>query len=156
MIKCTFERGGQVNLRHVVVDAVLVQDHKILLIKRAERLREGGKWALPGGYMDRDETTVEAVMREVLEETGYTCTVEGLLTVLDKPGRSGDDRQNVSFVFTAKPIAQPGKPDDEVTELAWFDLDTLPPAEQIAFDHLEIIWEWVKQNDRQLSEPLDN
>ncbi len=156
MIKCTFEHGGQADLRHVVVDAVMVQDHKILLTKRAERLREGGKWALPGGYMDRDETTIEAVMREVLEETGYTCTVEGLLTVLDKPARSGDDRQNVTFVFTVKPIAQLGKPDDEVTELAWFDLDTLPSTEQMAFDHLEIIWEWVKQNDEQLSAPLDN
>ncbi|MBI4407602.1 MAG: NUDIX domain-containing protein [Candidatus Kerfeldbacteria bacterium] len=150
MIECTFERGTAANLRHVVVDALLIQDNQVLLTRRAERLREGGKWAIPGGFMDRDETTLEAVMREVLEETGYTCEIEQLLTVLDKPDRRGDDRQNVSFVFVAKPIAKVQEHDDEVTELKWFPLDALPAAAEMAFDHLEIIWEWIKENDEGL------
>ncbi len=152
MITCQFENKKEAQLRHVVVDGVMIQNNQVLLTKRAPHLREGGKWALPGGYMERDETTVEAVMREVLEETGYTSEVVGLLTVLDKPARSGDDRQNVSFVFTLKPIAQPGKPDDESTDMQWWPIDALPPASEMAFDHLEIIWEWIKQNDPVLAD----
>lgn len=153
MINCTFESGSTGNLRHAVVDAVIVQDNKILLTRRADSLRQGGKWAIPGGYVDRDETTMEAIMREVLEEVGYTSEVKDLLTIVDKPGRRGDDRQNISFVFTVSLIEKVGKPDPaEVTEVAWFDLDQLPPEADMAFDHLEIIWEWIKKTDTELSE----
>lgn len=155
MIECTFERGHQAQLRHVVVDALLIQNNQVLLTRRADRLRAGGKWAIPGGFMDRDETTLEAVMREVLEETGYTCEVQSLLTVLDKPERRGDDRQNVSFVFVAKAITKVQEPDDEVTAVEWFALDALPPESEMAFDHLEIIWEWIKQNDEAFSGGVD-
>ncbi|EKD76076.1 MAG: ADP-ribose pyrophosphatase, partial [uncultured bacterium] len=104
MISCKFENDRVANLRHVVVDAVIVKDNKVLLTKRALTLREGGKWAVPGGYVERDETALEAVMREVLEETGYSCVVDQLITVLDSPIRRGDDRQNISFVFAAHVI----------------------------------------------------
>lgn len=155
MINCSFENGRAANLRHAVVDAVIIKDNKILLTKRAPSLRAGGKWAIPGGYIERDETTLEAVMREVLEETGYSCAVDQLFTVLDSPTRRGDDRQNISFVFTAQLIEQINTELDqaEVTELRWFDLAALPAASDMAFDHLEIIWEWIKQNDPTLAEP---
>lgn len=157
MITCTFEDDRTANLRHAVVDAIIVRDNKILLTKRAQQLREGGKWAIPGGYIERDETTLEAVMREVLEETGYTCEVQQLLTVLDNPQRRGDDRQNISFVFTVRLITQVNRTPDEaeVSELRWFDLDNLPDQAEMAFDHLEIVWEWIKQQDPELAEPLD-
>lgn len=151
MITCKFENDKEAHLRHAVVDGVMVEDGKILLTKRAPHLREGGKWALPGGFMDRDESTIEAVMREVLEETGYSCEVQGLLTVVDKPGRYHDDRQNISFVFSVKPIEKIGEPDDESTDMRWWPLDALPPQEEMAFDHIELIWEWIKQNDPELT-----
>lgn len=146
MIACTFEHGSKAYLRHVVVDALLIRDRQILLVKRAAHLRAGGQWAIPGGFVEQDETTLEAMMREVLEETGYTCEVQELLTVLDKPDRRGDDRQNVSFVFLAAPIAQIQEPDAESSELQWFNLDALPDPAEMAFDHLEIIWEWLARN----------
>jgi len=153
MINCAFEGGIEANLRHAVVDAVIIQDNKILLTRRAEQLRNGGKWAIPGGYVERDETTMEAVMREVLEEVGYTSEVKELLTIVDKPDRRGDDRQNISFVFVVSLITKVAQPDPkEVAEIAWFDLDQLPAETDIAFDHLEIIWEWIKKNDPVLSE----
>lgn len=149
MITCQFEDNPkQASLRHVVVDALVIQDKKILLTKRSPKLRNGGKWAIPGGYVERDELIAEAVMREVHEETGYTSEVLELVTVKDNPVRRNDDRQNVTFLFLMKPIKQVGKPDpEEVTELKWFPLDTLPIEADMAFDHLELIWEWLKEQD---------
>lgn len=158
MLQCTFEDNRVAQLRHAVVDAIIVEGDKIMLTKRALNLRAGGKWAIPGGYIERDETSIEAVMREVLEETGYTCEVEQLLTVMDKPDRRGDDRQNISFVFTVHLIAQLHTQLDktEVSELKWFPLNQLPSESDMAFDHLEIIWEWIKQQDPKLFSNLDN
>jgi len=42
----------------------------LLLTKRSEAMEEPGRWCLPGGYLDYNETLQEAVDREVYEETG--------------------------------------------------------------------------------------
>ena len=139
MLTCTFENGDKANLRHVVVDALMVHDNKILLIKRAPHLINGGKYALPGGYLDRDETAEEAVIREVKEETGYDSTVLKLFTIIDRPDRPQEDRQNVAFVYVMKPLSQTGKPDSEVSGMQWFELDQLPPKNEFAFDHYQTI-----------------
>lgn len=149
MITCTFEDGhSTTNFRHVVVDGIIVEDNKILLTKRAEGLRDGGKWCMPGGYVDRDETAVEAVMREIHEETGYTVEVSDLLTVIDNPVRNGDDRQNISFVFIVKPIKKVADLDpNEVSEMKWFLLTELPPEADMAFDHFDTIWQYINSRE---------
>ncbi|MCR4324733.1 MAG: NUDIX hydrolase [Candidatus Curtissbacteria bacterium] len=141
MIKCTFENGTPASLRHVVVDAIVVNKKKeILLVKRSkDKVTEGGKWALPGGFMDRDETLIEAVLRETKEETGWEIGDVELLRVVDNPKRRNEDRQNVAFFYTCVPVKKSGKADDESSEQRWFKLDGLPEEEETAFDHLEII-----------------
>lgn len=148
MISCRFEGGNEANLRHAVVDAVALQDNKILLVKRAAHLLGGGKWAIPGGFVDRGETVVAAVRREVLEETGYTCEVQELFTILDQLDRAGDDRQNVSFVYIVNVIHQVGQHDAESSAVQWFPLDALPQPEDMAFDHFDIIWEYLVSLDK--------
>ena len=70
MINCRFENGRPASLRHVVVHAVVERDGALLLVKRAAHLSEGGKWGLPGGFLDRDERLVDGVLRELRGETG--------------------------------------------------------------------------------------
>jgi len=139
MITCEFEDGGRGKLRHAIVDGIIIKNGQIRLARRAPRLLEGGKWALIGGYMERDETDIQALEREVLEETGWKITNPQLLTVNSAPTQPGNDRQNVGLVFTAIAIQQIGTPDDESTDVQWFDLDALPAPEQMAFDHLDLI-----------------
>jgi len=81
MITCTFEHGSRAGLRHVVVHAVVERDGALLLVKRAKHLSEGGKWGLPGGFLDRDERLVDGVLRELREETGWTGEVRALLRI---------------------------------------------------------------------------
>ncbi len=97
MINCTFENGIKASLRHVVVDAIIVNKDKILLIKRAAHLINGGKWAIPGGFLDRDETCEQAVLRELKEETGLTAKEIKLFKIIDDPKRKNEERQNVAF-----------------------------------------------------------
>ena len=139
MIKCAFEDGGQGNLRHVVVDMIVVKEKQILLVKRAPHLTNGNKYALIGGFMERDESTKEGALREIMEETGYKAEIVSLFRIIDNPNRRGEDRQNISFVYLVKPLEKIGTPDNEVKELKWFDLDKLPSPVEFAFDHLDNI-----------------
>ncbi len=54
----------------VVSFAVIVQNNKVLLGKRGGP-RGDGQWGLPGGFMNHDETTLDACMRETHEELGF-------------------------------------------------------------------------------------
>lgn len=144
MINCTFENGNKNSLRHVVVDMLVVKDNKILLIKRAPQLSNGNKYALVGGFVERDEDTKQAALREVLEETGYKARVVSLFRLVDNPDRINEDRQNISFVYLIEPLEKVGDHDWEVIRAQWFDLDKLPNANEIAFDHLETIKYYIE------------
>lgn len=154
MIKCFFENGGKASLRHVTIDAIIVKNDKILLVKRAANLINPNKYALPGGFLDRDETTRDAIAREIKEETGYECKSATLFRINDKPDRIGEDRQNVDFVFLVEVGEQVSKPDKEINELVWFELDSLPKAEEFAFDHYENVELYKSYRFKKFSLPI--
>lgn len=139
MIECTFENGDRASLRHVTVGCLLIRAGEILLAKRAAGLLEAGKWCLLGGFVDRDETTKQAMAREVKEESGWTLEDLILFRINDNPNRPHEDRQNIDFVYVARAVAQTGKKDNESDEVRWFRLDALPDADEIAFDHADNI-----------------
>lgn len=140
MITCKFESGKDALLRHVVVDVLVIKKNKILLVKRTKKLLEGGKWALVGGYLERDETVREAAEREIFEETGWRVKDVTLLRVKDSPDRPKETgRQNVAFVFFCTADRKEGEMDWESDEMKWFDLDALPSQKEMAFDHMDDI-----------------
>lgn len=156
MITCSFEDGVSTSLRHAVADVIVVKDNKILLANRSEKLSlEPGKWTLPGGFVDRDETVADAATREVLEETGYQITNLTLLRINSNPHRAHDaERQNIDFVFFADGREQTGQPDWESSEIQWFPLDKLPPKEQIAFDHYDNLQLYTKYKKKHFILPI--
>ncbi len=154
MITCSFENANGANLRHVTVNCLVVQDGKLLLGKRAAGLLEAGKWGPLGGFMDRDETTEQAAVREVFEESGWNIRNLRLLRINDDPNRPNEDRQNVDFTFIAEAVEQSGKKDWENDEIQWFRLDALPPDAQIAFDHAENIALYRRWLDEHFSVPV--
>ena len=73
-------------------DAVCLQAGHILLIKRGD-MPGKGKWALPGGFMEKGETALEGAVRELIEETSIDVP-PGVLrgsasksTLFDAPNR---------------------------------------------------------------------
>ena len=135
MITCSFEDGGGSSLRHVVVDNLVLQDEKILLVKRAGKLLEGGKWGLPGGFVERNETIKAAAAREIREETGYEVGDVTLFRIIDMPNRPAEDRQNIAFVHFCFARDKVGAPDAESSDVQWFPLSALPEEPAFAFDH---------------------
>ena len=107
----------------------------ILLIRRGHPPFKG-RWALPGGFIELDETLVESALRELQEETGVTgVKLEQLYTYGD-PGRDPRGRTvSVAFVGSVKkpPDVKGG---DDAAEAKWHPVRKLPP---LAFDHRAMI-----------------
>jgi ADP-ribose pyrophosphatase YjhB (NUDIX family) len=63
----------------VVVDAA----GRVLLVKRGTEPMKG-HWSIPGGLVELGETLVEAIQREIAEETGLTVKPEAVVEVIDR------------------------------------------------------------------------
>jgi 8-oxo-dGTP diphosphatase len=140
MIECYFEDGIKVrgHLRHVAVAALVFNDDEteVLLVKRAAKMQVCPlKWAFPGGFLDENETVIEGIKREVMEETGYNLKGVKFFNYDDSLER-GDNRQNVVFYFIAHAGLQTGTPDSENEIIKWWSLKRLPSASKWGFNHL--------------------
>lgn len=144
MIACTFENGTKTSLRHVVVHAIVEKDNALLLEKRAHGILEAGKWSLPSGFLGRDETASQGVLRELKEETGWTGKILSLFRINTNPNRPHEDRQNVVIEFIVTPLQEVGKADKESTEVSWIPIEKLPPLNEFAFDHGESVELFLK------------
>ena len=158
MIHCEFENGNKGSLRHATVNALVLKDNKILLGLRGtlngKPILESGKWGLLGGFMDRDETLKQAIEREIMEESGWRVENLKLLTIIDRPDRPCEDRQNLSFVYIADAKEKIQEHDEEVSKLEWFDLDNLPEEDLIAFDFYESLQLYKKYLKENLTLPI--
>lgn len=68
-------------LFHVTVKGVVVYQNQLLLLKKVKPSKDNyGYWELPGGGMEYNESPVEAIKREVFEETGLEVDVEGIIS----------------------------------------------------------------------------
>ncbi|MEU0360029.1 NUDIX hydrolase [Streptomyces cyaneofuscatus] len=118
-------------------DVVLLAAGHVLLIQRRWD-PHAGSWALPGGHVDAGETSLQAAVRELEEETGITVPVDavGQVGAFDTPGRDPRGRYvTVAYTATlAKPVAP--TPLDDAADARWWPLTDLPP---LAFDHADIL-----------------
>lgn len=104
----------------VTVDMVIFCENKVLLIKRANHPFID-TWALPGGFVEPDETCEQAASRELMEETGVTAFPTQLKTYSD-PHRDPRTRIiTVAFtqVLEKMPVATAG---DDAADAKWFDI----------------------------------
>ncbi len=84
--------------------------------------RDVDMWNLPGGGMESRELPTEAVIREVMEETGLEVTVERLVGVYGKV-----DKDDLVFAFVCKVVGGELRLSDEADEHRYFDVNALPP-----------------------------
>lgn len=113
------------------VDALIVHPGKGVVL--VERRFEPLGWALPGGFVEYDESVEDATVREAFEETGLRVKLDALLGVYSDPAR--DKRlHTISTVFIAlTDNPEDLKGGDDAAQAVFFPLDRLPS--NLAFDH---------------------
>jgi ADP-ribose pyrophosphatase YjhB (NUDIX family) len=110
------------------------QVSKILLCKRNIEPRKG-KWTLPAGFMELDETTAEGAARETTEEAGAQFEMQGLFSVLSVP-KVGQ----VHLFYRAKLTSDQFAPGFETMEAKLFSEAEIP-WDEIAFRTVKVTLE---------------
>lgn len=111
----------------VGVGAVIWRDDKVLLVRRGKPPKDG-EWSLPGGAQELGETILQALTREVQEETGLTIKVVALIDVIDAiiPDKDGDIRNHYTLIdFAARWVGGDARAGDDVTAVRWVTLEEL-------------------------------
>jgi bifunctional NMN adenylyltransferase/nudix hydrolase len=133
-----YERNEQ------TADAVVVQNGHVLLIKRGDT----GLWALPGGFVQPNETVLECSMRELKEETQIDVPKKALISALqDRQGWRfdqvfRDERARIittAFLYVLPHIRRTTKVkgSDDAVEAKWVTFNELKDM-QLYCDHKEI------------------
>ena len=109
---------------------------KVLLIQRANPPFQH-QWAIPGGFIEMEETLETAALRELQEETGVKDVFIEQLFTFGHPKRDPRDRViTVAYYALVNLEDHPVKAADDAKEVKWFDIKTLP---ELAFDHQKIL-----------------
>ena len=99
---------------------LVVDEQGQVLLIRARDLRNQPVWTLPKGALMAGETSEQAALREVREETGYECEVVRELEVVTYWFQRGGQRiKKTVRWYRMRPVAKVGEHDHEVDETAW-------------------------------------
>ena len=121
-------------IERFVVGAVIVNDESILFVRRAQDDFMGGIYELPSGKVDTGEGLIEALKREILEETNLTINnIIDLCDTFDYKSKSGIQTRQFNFVVSVSNI----------------DTIKLDPKEHD-------LSEWVKFEDIEASKIIDD
>jgi len=106
----------------VAVSAFIQDDEgRILMIRRTDN----DLYSIPGGQLELGETLAQAAVREVREETGIECEIDGVIGVYSNPHHiiaydDGEVRQEFSICFRASKSGGTLATSEESKEASWF------------------------------------
>ncbi len=123
----------------LTVDAIVIaktEGQKYILLIERGNAPFMGMWALPGGFVNMDETLEESCMRELFEEAGIKVEAMQQFRAFDTIDRDPRHRTISVVYYTFLDNLPKVKGGDDATKAQWFSMDELP---QLAFDHNEVI-----------------
>lgn len=119
-------------LPHVTVAAVVVDRDHFLLVEERDRLATDAAPTVfnqPAGHLEADESLVDAVHRETLEESGWEITLEGYLGLYINTAPNGVVYH--SHTFLARPVRRISQSLDEgITQADWYRLTQIEALER--------------------------
>jgi 8-oxo-dGTP diphosphatase len=119
----------------VVILSLREKDLQVLLIRRGHPPFKG-KWAIPGGFVNADESLDAAARRELEEETDVREVYLEQLYTFGEPRRDPRGRVVTVAYFALVPDDVTARAGDDAAEVGWFSVAQLPP---LAFDHDDIL-----------------
>jgi ADP-ribose pyrophosphatase YjhB (NUDIX family) len=133
--------------QNATVGAVIRRGNEILLIERGIDPRKGS-WDIPGGFVEPDETSEHAILRELEEELGVKGKIVRLLgafgpTWYEYQGRG---QYNTDLFFEIEPDSDHFVAADDAAAFRWFSLDDLPPDDQLSFPSIGKVLRLIRQN----------
>jgi ADP-ribose pyrophosphatase YjhB (NUDIX family) len=132
---------------NVLVAAYVCVGEKVLWIKRGIPPAVG-RWAIPGGFMENDETPEIAACRELREETGVSVDPEKM-TLVSVSSILHISQTHLVFRCHLDDFPET-TPTEEAVDFGWFDATSLPWAE-LAFPriepHVRQTYRWLKTGD---------
>ncbi|GAA1924978.1 NUDIX domain-containing protein [Nocardioides marmoribigeumensis] len=113
-----------------------------------------GRWALPGGFVDKDEPLDKAAARELGEETGVSPRSLELHQVGAYGAPKRDPRGRVVSLawLTALPASTEVAGGDDATDARWFPVADLLKPRKLAFDHATILKDALALAGRELED----
>ncbi|MBS2539263.1 NUDIX domain-containing protein [Catenulispora sp. NF23] len=117
----------QVNSIVPAVTAFVLNDEGAVLL---EQRSDNGLWGLPGGTHEPGESISATAVREVLEETGISIEVTGMVGIYTDPGHviafdDGEVRQEFSICLRARPVGGEIQVSAESLHVDWVQSDKL-------------------------------
>jgi ADP-ribose pyrophosphatase YjhB (NUDIX family) len=110
----------------VDVRGVVIREGEILLVRE---IADQGRWTLPGGWADVNETPSQAVIRELREESGFDTVVTKVLAVYDRDAQGHlppHPFHIFKLFFRCHIVGGSPQPNSEASEIAFFAPDALP------------------------------
>jgi ADP-ribose pyrophosphatase YjhB (NUDIX family) len=132
------------------VGALVVDGEGRLLLVRRARDPYGGTWDVPGGFLNEDEHPLDALRRELREETGLEVEPTDFVGAqLDRYGTGPDAPTTPNLYWTARVTGGEPEAGDDAAELRWFPPDGLPPDDEIGFPNVrDVLRAWREGQGR--------
>jgi 8-oxo-dGTP diphosphatase len=122
----------------LTVDGVVFDETGKLVMIRRKNPPFKGQLALPGGFVENNETTEHAVIREVQEELGVETKIKRLVGVYSEPGR--DPRQHIiSVIYELEPVSNNFNAGDDAATFEYVDPKDVVNNKDVAFDHSKVV-----------------
>jgi ADP-ribose pyrophosphatase YjhB (NUDIX family) len=128
--------------------AVVVGEDGRLLLGRRALEPDKDRWDLLGGFLEEGEHPLDALRRELAEESGLEIEPGDFLGVwMDRYGYDSTAASTVNLYWEARVLGGEERPADDVAELRWFEPSELP-WDELAFEcNAKVLSAWLARNE---------
>lgn len=135
---------------HLTVAAVVCFQNKYLLVEEIDKLSGQRVLNQPAGHVEQDEDLLQAIARELFEETGLALTPSSWLGISQLHASNGHRYVRVNFVFEPTELPKLYAPQDaDILKLHWYSASeiaaaTIPLRSQLVADAIQLFEQGIR------------